>query len=202
MFWSVHLCSTRRLLFLIYIIKSVVSLDQKFFFEQHRHQLLLKCMTFIFYVCSQEIKWANFSNFFLIFFFIIFFPKLTGYILSARAVRIHSFEKLEQNSSVKIRKKRSRICVSASKNALFLLYSDLQQSSPWNRAVWLYTFYRWGNWGRTWGKAETELSCWKLKSRTLSSRTQPPPACRQWHLDIRFGKAFPLCCVRTLLFQC
>lgn len=76
MFWWTLLCLGRRLLFLICIIKSVVSLDKKFFCELHRCQLLLKCMTFILCVCSQETKWADFS------FCSCGFAKLAGHILS------------------------------------------------------------------------------------------------------------------------
>lgn len=82
--------SYRQLLILIYIIKSIVSLDQKFLFELHRHQLLLKCMAFILCVCSQETKWADFSSCSW-----CFCQASKPYFTNPRAVSIHSFEKFE-----------------------------------------------------------------------------------------------------------
>lgn len=92
-FWSALLCLGRRLLFLICVIKSVVSLDQKFFFEQHRHRLLLKCMTLILCVCSQETKWADFSSC-----SVWFCQASRPYFISPRPVSILSFDRFEENS--------------------------------------------------------------------------------------------------------
>lgn len=74
-------------------------------------------------------KMSKFFNLFLIFIFTFCYVNRL-YFISPRAVSIHSFDKLEQNSSMKVWKKRNRIGVSTSQNASFYLYSDLQQSSP------------------------------------------------------------------------
>lgn len=93
MFWSSLLCLGRGFLFVICIIKPVVSLDQKFFFELHRRQLLLKCVTLILCVCSQETKWADFSSCSM-----WFCQARRPYFISTRPVSIHSFDKFEENS--------------------------------------------------------------------------------------------------------